>query len=460
MLEYEIKNGGSKTEVSITLEKTHAMDELGYRMLKENRVDGILSFSRSIENDHILYDYDVTGRISFQSLYEGKKIGISEVKELFSNILIILLRAEEYFLDKDSFIIGQEFIYIDTKNRNYGLMYCPQRKVKVKEQLADLTEYIMNRIKYGEQVGVRFTYDLFGLFRDGHSTLNEIFTYVQQGRKQQMPPVLPQNPIVQGYGEDNVQQPSVVNQEIRAAVPKAPSLQCAPDKKEEAPLSSKKLLLCCGAVTVGIAVMGVCYVSGALFISHTNKLDLTRTTAVGLITCAIVGYLCYLIYGNNLEAKEEKPTKTTTKKNKKEECKSEKQEPVAIINPPKLRATILSKEVPMDQRVQVKQPTPIYQERKKKKQYRLVGERQQYCLYKSPYLIGKSVEQVDGVIYSDAVSKVHAEFIEEGEQLYIIDMSSTNGTYVNQRRLTSNQRVEVHIGDQIQIADKQFALIS
>lgn len=96
--------------------------------------------------------------------------------------------------------------------------------------------------------------------------------------------------------------------------------------------------------------------------------------------------------------------------------------------------------------------------------YRLVSakpkSKEQLILNKFPYILGKCHEQVDGVIYSDAVSKVHAEFIEKQGVLYVADMSSTNGTYVNHKRIASNQWVSLRNGDHIQIADKEYCLCS
>ena len=55
-----------------------------------------------------------------------------------------------------------------------------------------------------------------------------------------------------------------------------------------------------------------------------------------------------------------------------------------------------------------------------------------------------------------SVSGIHAEFVLEGDTLFLRDLQSTNGTYVNGDRI--HELVEVHQDDLIQFADLPFRL--
>ncbi|MCA8992288.1 MAG: EAL domain-containing protein [Planctomycetaceae bacterium] len=61
---------------------------------------------------------------------------------------------------------------------------------------------------------------------------------------------------------------------------------------------------------------------------------------------------------------------------------------------------------------------------------------------------------VDLQIASDCVSGRHAELIQVGEHLFVRDLGSTNGTFVNRRRVS--QPTPVAVGDHIEIADVEF----
>ncbi|MDO5291188.1 MAG: DUF6382 domain-containing protein [bacterium] len=453
MVEHEVKRGGSKTIVSITIKEALQFNEFQYRMLKENKVNGILEVDRSIQNETVVYDYDVSGMQSFEERSQGRKLNSMEIKELYSKLLSTLLFAEEYFLEKDSFIIGEEFIYFSATDQSYGLMYCPEYKREVKEQFADLTEYIINHIGYEDQSGVAMVYELFKMFRDGHSTLKDILIYLKQGqRRPQMQNQIP-NPRNDQEGAPRINQgqitePSLAVMQHQLQTPET-----------ENGLSSKKLLLYCGSVCIGLGVFFALYLSGTLFAGHTRKLETSKLLGTLLLIGAVVGYMCYRISQMKTEEKQERPINQS-----KNQVLKSKQEPVQAVKPMQQEVPVQPVHPTTEPLMPPKQVLHQVYEGLNHKQYCLVdagpNHGQQYILYKTPYLVGKSSEQVDGVIYSEAVSRVHAEFIIENNQLYVMDMSSTNGTYVNRRRIGSNERIAVNPGDEIQIADKQFQLIS
>lgn len=215
-----------------------------------------------------------------------------------------------------------------------------------------------------------------------------------------------------------------------------------------------------GIVAAGIGIFLALYLSGVLFMNHTNRLDTSRTGGTILLDTVIVLYACYKVYGREevIDKKKEarpKKKKETKKSKKPPEPQPQKEEPP--------RKPVIPSQ-PVNQQPKPAMPKQLQETEGKKPVYRLIAKKgsnaQQFLLYKSPYVVGKSHEQVDGVIYSDAVSKVHAEFIEEQGRLYVVDMSSTNGTYVNEKKIASNQRIAVRGGDRIQIADKEYLLSS
>ena len=73
-----------------------------------------------------------------------------------------------------------------------------------------------------------------------------------------------------------------------------------------------------------------------------------------------------------------------------------------------------------------------------------------------PLVIGKKGEFADYVLEDETISRMHARFVREEDHMLIIDLHSTNGTYVNGVRLEPDRKVEIHVGDRIGLGKLNF----
>ena len=83
----------------------------------------------------------------------------------------------------------------------------------------------------------------------------------------------------------------------------------------------------------------------------------------------------------------------------------------------------------------------------------------QFCfnICENEFLIGKNSERVQGVITgNNAISRVHCKVIWNTGQHYIVDMGSSNGTYVNGKRILPNEPEPIYNNTQIRIANEDF----
>lgn len=76
---------------------------------------------------------------------------------------------------------------------------------------------------------------------------------------------------------------------------------------------------------------------------------------------------------------------------------------------------------------------------------------------KSNFIIGKDASKCSYAIStSNNVSRRHCVISEEYDRWYIEDLQSTNGTYLNDVRIRSGQRMPIKSGDKIVIADRHY----
>lgn len=73
------------------------------------------------------------------------------------------------------------------------------------------------------------------------------------------------------------------------------------------------------------------------------------------------------------------------------------------------------------------------------------------------FIVGKEVAKVNyAIMNNNTVSRTHAFFAKDGNEFCIEDMSSTNGTFVNDVRLEAGKPYKITDGDIIRLSDEEF----
>ncbi len=76
---------------------------------------------------------------------------------------------------------------------------------------------------------------------------------------------------------------------------------------------------------------------------------------------------------------------------------------------------------------------------------------------KPVFRIGKERSYVDCFVNNNnAVSRIHADIITDGETFYIKDNNSTNGTFVNGKEIKAGNRMKIYDEDSIMLANERF----
>ena len=73
------------------------------------------------------------------------------------------------------------------------------------------------------------------------------------------------------------------------------------------------------------------------------------------------------------------------------------------------------------------------------------------------FVLGKSRDKVDGEITGNpAVSRVHCKILVRNRSYYIQDLGSSNGTFLNGKKVTMTEPLEIQDGSRIRIANLEF----
>lgn len=84
------------------------------------------------------------------------------------------------------------------------------------------------------------------------------------------------------------------------------------------------------------------------------------------------------------------------------------------------------------------------------------GDPHRWVIDRTPYRMGKMAEGNDHQIPNNAVSRKHAEIVREQGVYYVLDLNSTNGTYLDGRRINWGVKEELKNGSRLQLANEEF----
>lgn len=73
-----------------------------------------------------------------------------------------------------------------------------------------------------------------------------------------------------------------------------------------------------------------------------------------------------------------------------------------------------------------------------------------------PCVIGKMAENADVILKDKSISRIHAKIFSVEEEVYLQDLNSTNGTYLNDVPLESNEMMKLSVGDEIAFGTLRF----
>lgn len=93
-----------------------------------------------------------------------------------------------------------------------------------------------------------------------------------------------------------------------------------------------------------------------------------------------------------------------------------------------------------------------------KERYRLVADLEEGA--RNSLLLGREPGRAGLVVNDESVSRVHCELILRGRQVMIRDNNSTNGTFVDGRRLSANESVVLRDGGDVKMGAVRFRVIA
>ncbi|MBO5197519.1 MAG: FHA domain-containing protein [Lachnospiraceae bacterium] len=491
--------------------RTEEIPENTYRilMLLNNRIEGLLEMElRSIDDKNVYY-YEISSRQSFACLYEKRTLTCAELRNFIRNLISIINRGKEYLLEEDDFVIRPEYIYMSPPACELSLCYLPGYRHSMRNQLSELFEVLMNKVNYKEERAVLLIYALYMASREEGCTFEKLLDLIREQSAEEA-----WNPDLEDCETDRIKTETKKREEalpgqeekgVRSVQHKGPAREREQSKKGEegAAFSDNPMFLSdaerrkyriAGIAGIMIAIVLAIYIAGEGIRGDMNAARLTVGAGLAIAAAAASIYAFYLsaqrrspriqplklnVEATLKNAESRAGTKEHAGRIRTDGVNWDEKEEESIRNARTDEAHFengakeingsaekgaVKRELPDPSSEWGQSERTVMLSDFTKEEYYLTpaGRHtdEKILLEEFPYYIGKWREHVNLLLEDSSVSRFHAKITKEGEDYYITDLNSTNGTFVNRDRLQPNEKRRLNTGDEVAFAGRKYQFLS
>ena len=142
-------------------------------MLKHS-IPGLLPFQLERLNERICFSYNITQKQEFKEYIQQTKLDCGLICKLLNDIIRKIKEARDYLLEADNFILDPNYIYVGDEGETFWLCYYMGYGQPIRKQLIHLFEAWMKQIDYDDQKTVKLVYALYHLARMDTCTYDQI----------------------------------------------------------------------------------------------------------------------------------------------------------------------------------------------------------------------------------------------------------------------------------------------
>ncbi len=484
--------------------------DAGYqeKMLYYNKMIGFLPFHIQYMNGERLLSYEVHGYQSLVEVCNHFPFKVQQLKQMIENLFETIFQVGEYLLKEDDLLISLDYMFVHLPSYKLSLCYYAGYQVPIKKQLASFFERLMTCVDYEDKEAVYLIYTLYMKSKEINVTVEDFIHVLKQNleedqniKKEELEvpkkaefevpkkeEFVGPKAVQAAYEPPNktVESPSQMRSymETKGVVPSRPLIS-KPRQDEQEVLSypPKCYILAVVILLVAVLVSGVIISTGVLMDDVTKQLEPIKIVGMLLIVCLPAGYgILHLFQPQNKVIKEVKTGLYEPMVH--HEMAAAVEIPVyeggLNLHNNKFDAQykrISNHNNPMDYEIktakrnqELENPEKTFKEGERHTTLlqkgneigfpQLVSEllevAETILIQECPFFIGTAKNRLNYSLTSPVISRYHAK-IEELEGTYFLcDLSSTNGTFLNGRRLAPEEPNVLIPGDKISFANINF----
>ena len=516
LFNFEYESSSSGSYLVATAPSNTNLVNYQIEMISQNLPSGMLPVTyRRKDNDEKLY-YNITSKLVLASFLKRKKITIDDFIKIVNSITTTLMNCSNYFLSEKSFYIDKNYIYINPSNLEIQLVYLPVETqtnvcLDLKDFIIDLIvnsadfeedkegNYIQKILTFVKQdlIDIAQLHDFFINLKDKTGTKNPAKTVKSEGKK----PVSK----VSGESTSKPNKPSSLDIPINTPEPKKAVLPVEKKASSHKVQSSEKIHSKAKPYSLPIFIVSIVVLLVLGILSFSWLVSVLEDTVSAIVAILLVSGGALIIIYRELFKNSNSSSATKSSKPFKQDTHNENIPVPGEKNMQKNKNIDMSKsEIRSTPHVYSKEPSknsyansqtssksedlvssmPVKSIRPEKTAPGNVpsntedtvilgmdevqnpylksvknGVCEQISINKSPFTIGRIPNQCDYICNNSTIGKIHAEILSKEGLYYLKDINSRNGTFINGKRIASNEYVQLENNDTISFSNSSYLFV-
>lgn len=439
----------------LILHSVKAVDTASYqiRMLMGNVIPRLLKCRLQGVDGKIMFYYEITSRQPLASLFEDKKINIEGLQLILGGFVQVMEEMAEFLLNPENLILSPEYIYIDIEKKELYFCYLPGYEKEVRMQFQALTEYILPKLEHGDNQAVILGYGIYRRALEDSFHLELIKEELYRSGQN--------NDIKAGPGpEKNVLEDEIISGHMEKECQMNDFWREEEEKKGEDSQKKfgwiKKIMVCVVVVLLLLTVAG-----GRAF-GYLPWLTAELMLGSGMVLLG-VGYL--ILYLGERRKRKAQERGLQYKDDKRDSIPTNQK---ADLSEAEKMEMLLKKQEMEEERQEQALPkefgeTVVLAANIERGPASLVsrepGELATIYLSDGITVVGKLETAADAVISLPTVSRLHAKIRKKGDEYFLSDLNSRNGTSVNGRMLKNEEEYCLQDEDEVDFAQARYIFL-
>lgn len=374
-----------------------------FKMLMKNKISGVLSCQERMEDGNAYLYVDISQKRNLLQEYQDKEWQLEDMVSFFQEMTCILEEIRSYLLHENMVIMNPEYIFRDLETNNLYVLIVPW--LWEDKTLHKLAEFFLEKINYRDENGVNAAYLFYRQQSQPHFSIHQFIS------------ILEKESILKRQKAKNVLQIQTKDVDDCEEKDRMTNVISCFQNEEKETFDEKRGKKDIRKVSVLLSVV----FGGISFFPMLSVMIKISCMAMAILFLSI-----FLL--SFLGVKTQIP---------KEEFEEETE-------------------------VDIKETVFFHSDESEeylKLQWKEKGRKKQFTLKEFPCTVGKLKEEVSLVIGDSSVSRVHCRFIEKEGKICIMDLNSTNGTFLNGLPVKNGEIQEIEKNDEILIGKVTVSVV-